>query len=232
MKKIISILCAIMMLACVLAGCSSSANDNSENSTPTGTVQDTGSKTDENMDSDNITDNTQAEPENESSNSEGGRTLVVYYSASGYTKTVAEIIAETANADLFEIVPTEIYSDDELDWRDRDSRVSREYADQSLRAVELVSTTAQNWDEYDTVFIGYPIWWGIAAWPTDSFVEANNFTGKTVIPFCTSTSSGFGQSGELLAKLAGTGDWQEGIRFRSSVSSEDVASWAKEVLGN
>ncbi|MGL5513257.1 MAG: flavodoxin [Sporomusa sp.] len=96
----------------------------------------------------------------------------------------------------------------------------------------LVSTTVENWNEYDTVFIGYPFWWGIAAWPTDGFVEANDFTGKTVIPFCTSTSSSLGESGELLAELAGTGDWQEGMRFRSSVSSEDVASWANEVLGN
>lgn len=72
---------------------------------------------------------------------------------------------------------------------------------------------------------GHAIWWGIDAWPVDGFVEANDFTGKTVIPFCTSASSGLGQSGELLANLAGTGDWQEGIRFRSSVSEEDVQSW-------
>lgn len=232
MKKTIPILCIIMMLACVLAGCSSSTNDNSENSIPAGTIQDTESKTEENMNSDNITDDSQAETENESGHSEGGRTLVVYYSASGYTKAVAETIAETANADLFEIVPTEIYSDADLNWRDRDSRVSREYDDESLRAVELVSEAAPNWDEYDTVFIGYPIWWGIAAWPMNGFVEANNFTGKTVIPFCTSTSSGFGDSGELLAELADAGEWKEGMRFRSSVSSEDVASWSKEVLGN
>lgn len=75
------------------------------------------------------------------------------------------------------------------------------------------------------MFIGYPIWWGIAAWPTDSFVKANDFTGKTVIPFCTSSSSGLGQSGELLAELAGTGDWLEGQRFRSGVSQEDVNEW-------
>ena len=75
------------------------------------------------------------------------------------------------------------------------------------------------------VFIGYPIWWGIAAWPTDGFVEANDFTGKTVIPFCTSSSSGLGESGERLAELAGTGDWQEGMRFRSSVSEGDVQEW-------
>ena len=82
-----------------------------------------------------------------------------------------------------------------------------------------------NWDSYDTVFIGYPIWWGIAAWPVDDFVEANDFTGKTVIPFCTSASSGLGESGELLAEMAGIGDWQEGIRFRSSVSEADVQEW-------
>ena len=75
------------------------------------------------------------------------------------------------------------------------------------------------------MFIGYPIWWGIAAWPTDSFAKANDFTGKTVIPFCTSSSSGLGQSGELLAELAGTGEWLEGERFRSGVSQEDVNEW-------
>ena len=104
-----------------------------------------------------------------------------------------------------------------------------EYEDESLRDIEFAATTPDNWDSYDTVFIGYPIWWGIAAWPVDGFVEANDFTGKTVIPFCTSASSGLGESGELLAELAGTGDWQEGMRFRSSVSEEDVQTWLSEL---
>ena len=91
--------------------------------------------------------------------------------------------------------------------------------------MELTTTQVENWDSYDTVFLGYPIWWGIAAWPVDGFVEANDFTGKTVIPFCTSSSSGLGESGELLAELAGTGDWQGGQRFRSSASQEDVNQW-------
>jgi hypothetical protein len=112
-----------------------------------------------------------------------------------------------------------------LNWRNENSRVSREYADPSLRTVELTSTTVEGWDSYDTVFIGYPIWWGIAAWPVDSFVRANDFTGKTVIPFCTSTSSGLGESGKLLAEVAGTGDWQDGQRFQSSVNETDVVEW-------
>lgn len=94
-----------------------------------------------------------------------------------------------------------------------------------LRDVELASTTVPNWDTYDTVFIGYPIWWGIAAWPTDGFVKANDFTGKTVIPFCTSASSGIGDSGKLLEEEAGTGNWLDGMRFRSSASEDDVKSW-------
>lgn len=90
---------------------------------------------------------------------------------------------------------------------------------------ELVSTTVDNWEEYDTVMIGYPIWWGIAAWPVDTFVKANDFNGKTVIPFCTSASSGLGQSGELLAEEANGGNWQEGQRFRSNPSDSDIKSW-------
>lgn len=154
-----------------------------------------------------------------------GNVLVVYYSASGNTETAANYIAQATGGDIFEITPAEPYTSDDLNWTDDNSRVSREHEDESLRDVELTTTEAENWDSYDTVFIGYPIWWGIAAWPVDGFVEANDFSGKTVIPCCTSSSSGLGQSGELLAQLAGTGDWQEGQRFRSSASQEDVNEW-------
>ena len=156
---------------------------------------------------------------------DSGSVLVVYYSASGHTKTVAGYIAQATGGDIFEITPAQPYTDDDLNWSDSDSRVTREHEDESLRDVELTTTEVENWDSYDTVFIGYPIWWGIAAWPVDGFVEANDFTGKTVIPFCTSSSSGLGESGELLAELAGTGNWQEGQRFRSSAGQADVDEW-------
>ncbi len=169
---------------------------------------------------------TSASSENESAASlETGKTLVVYYSASGNTKRVAEDIAEAAEADLFEIVPGEVYTSDDLNWTNPNSRVSREHDDESLRDVPLTTTEVENWEDYDTVFIGYPIWWGIAAWPVDNFVKDNDFTGKTVIPFATSSTSGMGQSGTLLADMAGTGDWQEGQRFSSGVSDKDVQSW-------
>ena len=164
----------------------------------------------------------ESEPETQP---ETGKTLVVYYSASGNTERVAKDIAEAAGADLFEIVPTEVYTSEDLNWTNPDSRVSREHDDESLRDVPLTTTEVPDWDSYDTVFIGYPIWWGIAAWPVDTFVKNNDFTGKTVIPFATSSSSGMGQSGSLLADMAGTGDWQEGQRFSSGVSSDDVQSW-------
>lgn len=161
----------------------------------------------------------------DTSGTERGNVLVVYYSATGNTENAASYIAQATGGDLFEITPAEPYTDDDLNWSDENSRVTREHEDESLRDVELTTTQVENWDSYDTVFLGYPIWWGIAAWPVDGFVEDNDFTGKTVIPFCTSSSSGLGESGELLAELAGTGDWQEGQRFRSSVSQEDVNEW-------
>ena len=160
---------------------------------------------------------------------ETGKTLVVYYSASGRTKTVAETIAETAGADLFEIVPDEPYTSEDLDWTNDDSRVSREHDNESLRDVELVKVTPDNWDSYDTILIGYPIWWGIAAWPVDNFVKGDDFSGKTVIPFCTSSSSGLGQSGTLLEQMAGTGTWQEGQRFSSGASASEVQDWVNSL---
>ena len=170
-----------------------------------------------------------ADEQPEETSSEVGRTLVVYYSASGNTAAVAGYIADALGADTFEFVPQEPYSTDDLNWTVNGSRVNREHDDESLRDIALVADSVDHWGEYDTVFIGYPIWWAIAAWPVNNFVKNNDFTGKTVIPFCTSASSGLGQSGELLAEMAGTGDWQTGERFRSNASRDDVADWVSSL---
>lgn len=157
---------------------------------------------------------------------EWGNVLVVYYSATGNTEEVAGYIAEATGGDVFELVPVEPYTSDDLRWTDDDSRVSVEHENEELQnSVELVSATPENWENYDTVFVGYPIWWGIAAWPVNGFITANDFTGKTVVPFCTSSSSGLGESGRLLADMAGEGNWLTGHRFRSSASESDVTDW-------
>lgn len=171
--------------------------------------------------------------ENKNIANSGSNILVVYYSAQNHTKSVAEKIAKNLNADIFEIVPEDVYTSDDLNWTNSNSRVSREHNDESLRDVKLKNTKVNNWEDYDTVLIGYPIWWGIAAWPVDTFVKGNDFTGKTVIPFCTSTSSGLGDSGTRLQKLAGTGNWQAGQRFSSGASASEVSKWVKSLkLGN
>lgn len=157
--------------------------------------------------------------------SENGKTLVVYYSATGNTETAANYIAAETGADVFVLEPAEPYSDEDLDYNDEESRVVYEHDHPEAREIELVTASVENWDAYTTVFIGYPIWWGIAAWPVNGFVSENDFTGKTVIPFATSASSDLGESGELLAELAGTGDWLEGKRFSSNVTEADVHTW-------
>lgn len=219
MKKLTALLLSVVLVL-GLAACGS-ANKPASSTTQPETSAPTEQPATEPSES-SSTAPAESEPETQP---ETGKTLVVYYSASGNTERVAKDIAEAAGADLFEIVPTEVYTSDDLDWTNPDSRVSREHDDESLRDVPLTTTEVPDWDSYDTVFIGYPIWWGIAAWPVDTFVKNNDFTGKTVIPFATSSSSGMGQSGSLLADMAGTGEWQEGQRFSSGVSSDDVQSW-------
>lgn len=162
---------------------------------------------------------------NEDNESNRNKTLVVYYSAQNHTKAVSEKIAKNLNADIFEIVPEEIYTTEDLNWTNNNSRVSKEHNDESLRNVKLTTREVENWEDYDTVLIGYPIWWGIAAWPVDTFVKANDFNGKTVIPFCTSSSSGLGQSGKLLEREADGGNWQEGQRFNERPSDSDIKKW-------
>ena len=157
------------------------------------------------------------------------KTLVVYYSATGYTESVAKYIAEATGGELFRLEPVEEYSSADLDWTDRNSRVSREHNNPKERMMDLVASTVPDWESYETIFIGYPIWWGIAAWPVDRFIADNDFTGKTVIPFCTSSSSGLGESGELLKEAAGTGEWLTGERFRSGASEETVKEWVESL---
>lgn len=204
MKKFISIGIVTTMIIGMLSGCGNSAQET--HTQGAGVSADT-TETLENF--------------------ENKKVLVAYYSASGNTKTVAEYIANVTGADTFEMVPQEIYTDDDLNWIDRNSRVSVEHDNEDQRDIPLVTVTPDGFDEYDVVFVGYPIWWGIAAWPVNEFITSNDFSGKTVIPFCTSTSSGLGQSGELLEEMAGSGTWQEGMRFRSGVCEEDVTNWVK-----
>ena len=221
----------LLMTVCILivgmlAGCGAgSGQDESQTQSNTGAAS-------ENESSAATTEEDSAEASSEAEiDGDGtqGKTLVVYFSATGNTERVAEVIADTTGGELFELEPVDPYTDEDLNYNDDNSRVSQEYADESLRNVELVADTVDDWQDVERIYIGYPVWWGIAAWPVNTFVEANDFTGKTVIPFCTSASSGLGDSGELLAELAGTGDWQEGMRFSSGVSDEDVAAWVESL---
>ena len=218
MKKLSGLFLTVIMAVGLMTGCGTS--NSSESASNNGNVND--SKTDTEVVADEETGNTTA-------STVDGKTLVVYYSATGTTKGVAETIAQVTGGDLFEVEPTKPYTSADLDWTDDNSRVSREHNDESLRDVELVSTTVDNWDSYDTVYIGYPIWWGIAAWPVDNFVKSNDFTGKTVIPFCTAASSGIGDSGNLLKDMAGTGDWKDGERFHGGASESEISSWIESL---
>lgn len=158
--------------------------------------------------------------------SAGGAVLVAYYSAQGHTRAVAETIASELGASIFVIEPADPFSQDDLDWRDTSSRVVTEYENPDQRTTRLAANAPADFAGYGTVFVGYPIWWQSASWAMTDFARQNDFTGKTVIPFCTSTSSPLGSSGTELAQLAGTGTWQEGMRFAENADAEEVAQWA------
>lgn len=222
-----------------LSACGSAAVENSSSTAATTTVSQTTEEKTSEVATDTETTETTASAEESDFDTAGstaeetessGKVLVVYYSATVSTERAANAIAEATGGDLFTIEPVEPYTSDDLNWTNSDSRVSVEHDNPDRRTVELVSTSVDNWDSYDTVFVGYPIWWGIAAWPVDGFITANDFTGKTVIPFCTSASSGLGDSGNLLAEMAGTGNWLEGERFSSGESTDTIAQWATDVI--
>ena len=153
--------------------------------------------------------------------------LVAFFSATGTTKGVAEKIAAITGGDLYEIVPAEPYSDADLNWNDRGSRSTKEQNDKSVRPA--IGSAAIGLAGYETVYLGFPIWWGEEPRIMDTFVEAHAFDGITVIPFCTSASSGIGRSGPNMEALAGSGKWLDGKRFGGNVSEADLRAWIESL---
>ena len=155
---------------------------------------------------------------------EGSKTLVAYFSATGNTEGVAQKLADGLGADLYEITPTEPYTDEDLDYGNSGSRSSVEMNDPSARPA--ISGSVENMEQYDVVLIGYPIWWGEAPRIMSTFIESYDFSGKTLAAFCTSASSGFGNSDSALRSAASGAIWMDGHRFSAGADSDEVMEWA------
>ncbi len=207
--KYLSVILSVLLLACVLCACTSGSNEKAAQNTSEETAEQETYET------------------NENTQSSGGKILVAYFSATGNTKAVAEKTAEAANADLFEIVPSLPYTEADLNYGDDNSRTTAEQNDDSARPE--ISGTVENMEEYDTVFIGYPIWWGQAPKIMYTFLEGYDLNGKTIIPFCTSGSSPIGSSAENMQSLTTGASWLEGQRFSAGASSEEVSDWVNSL---
>lgn len=161
------------------------------------------------------------EPESEQT----GGTLVVYFSATGNTQAVAQTIADTLGAEIYQIVPEQPYTDEDLNWNVADSRVNVEHEDPSFRPA--IAGGVPDLSGYDTIFIGYPLWWREAPNIVWNFVESADLSGKTVIPFCTSMSDDIGSSGDTLAAMAPEATWLAGARFGESLDEASVVAWVE-----
>jgi len=157
------------------------------------------------------------------------RKLVAYFSASGVTAKVAENLAEAIGADVFAIEPTVPYTDEDLNWNNSKSRSSVEMADKSSRPA--IAYQRDNMADYDTIFVGFPIWWYVAPTIINTFLESYDLSGKTIIPFATSGGSGMGKTNERLAPSCPASTLVEGQVFKPTVSKKELAAWAEEIIG-
>jgi flavodoxin len=154
------------------------------------------------------------------------KALVAYFSASGVTEKVAKELARTAGADLFEIKPDPPYTAEDLDWRNKQSRSTLEMADPDCRPA--IVGGVEDMGAYDTVFVGFPIWWGREPRVVDTFLDSADFTGKKIVPFCTSGGSGIGKTAERIRSIVGEGvTVDEGRRLGGDVSEEDLKIWTE-----
>ena len=204
MKKMLSILLAL----CLIIGLTACSGGNNP---------------DEPAENENEQAAAEEQTADDASGNSGNETLVVYFSATGNTKAVAEKIASITGADIYEIKAAQEYTEADLDWNDSDSRTTHEQNDASVRPE--IGSDPLSLEGYKTIYIGYPIWWGEEPRIMDTFVESYDFGDITMIPFCTSGGSGIGRSGQNLANNAGSGNWLEGVRFSGGASEDDLRAW-------
>ena len=218
MKKAIAILLSLTMIL-GLAACGNSASQTEQPSTDDTSVE---SKADTNA-AENGTDMENTDNQDVQNH----KALVAYFSATGTTKGVAEHIANGLNADIYEIVPEEAYTDADLDYNDNNSRTTIEMNDPDARPA--ISGSVENMEQYDIIFVGYPIWWGEAPRIVSTFMESYDFSGKTIVPFCTSGGSGIGSSASNLERLTSGATWLDGRRLNGSDSQDTVMEWVNSL---
>ena len=214
MKKAIAILLSLTMIL-GLAACGNSASQTEQPSTEDTSVE---SKADTNS-AENSTDMENTDNQDVQDH----KVLVAYFSATGTTKGVAEHIANGLNADIYEIVPEDPYTDADLNYNDNNSRTTIEMNDPNARPA--ISGSVENMEQYDIIFVGYPIWWGEAPRIVSTFMESYDFSGKTIVPFCTSGGSGIGSSASNLERLTSGATWLDGRRLNGSDSQDTVMEW-------
>ncbi|MDE7398429.1 MAG: flavodoxin [Oscillospiraceae bacterium] len=193
-----------------------STNDSAVEEKPTESTDSQSQAVPERSTSTTTEENTLSEPEST-------KILVACFSATNTTKGVAQKIANAVNADLYEITPQQPYTSDDLNYHNDSSRSSIEINDPNARPA--ISGSVADMEQYDIVFVGYPIWWGDAPRIMSTFVESYSFSDKTVVPFCTSASSGVGSSASNIERQAGSGNWLSGTRLNGSASDSDISIW-------
>ena len=218
MKKAIAILLSMTMIL-GLAACGNSASQTEQPSTEDTSVE---SKADTNS-AENSTDMENTDNQDVQDH----KVLVAYFSATGTTKGVAEHIANGLNADIYEIVPEDPYTDADLNYNDNNSRTTIEMNDPNARPA--ISGSVENMEQYDIIFVGYPIWWGEAPRIVSTFMESYDFSGKTIVPFCTSGGSGIGSSASNLERLTSGATWLDGRRLNGSDSQDTVMEWVNSL---
>ena len=215
MKQIFAVLTALMLL-CALTACGGTENQNIPHSSQS--IQEESPSESE---SSSTTDESTPVADEES------HVLVAYFSATGNTENIARYLQTALGADLYEIVPEEPYTDDDLNYSSDDCRANREQNDPDARPA--IAGHLDHPENYTVMFLGYPIWWGQAPKIIHTFLESYDFGGVTIVPFCTSGSSGIGSSADNLHALAPDANWLPGQRFAGNTSQEEAAAWVEEL---
>lgn len=218
-RKATGLICITILLLCMVA-CGTSKTSAPSSTEPQSSSEKESMQKNETKATE---DKDQQDTTNNSSTDSASKILVAYFSATGNTKPIAETIAELSGGDLFEIIPAEPYSDSDLNYSDDSCRANKEQNDSFARP--RISEMVENMEQYDIVLIGHPIWWGEEPRIMDTFMESYDFSGKTIVNFCTSGGSEIGTATDNLKALSLGANWLEGHRFETGVSSDDVQAW-------